>query len=284
MRTTSLLANKLYADREKTGDIAFYVGSERIMAHKSVLAALSPMYEAQFYSSKEPDDGELLVVNTSPEAFKEFIKYCYIEDCDLSIDIIEELLGMAKQSLLDHFVTKCGQFLIDTMNEGNQNYCWIYRLALMYEIQPVLDSCDIRVNANLPQIFMTGDFLECGGEVLLHILNAVDCTAGEIFEGCIAWARAKCQQKEVDDNDPMNLRDVLRSAIDQIRFKSMNINQFVELDQKYEGFFTAEQFREITKAIVDADRSSRIMPTVDANRLSRTLEIVFTSESEGDDE
>lgn len=256
MSSKSLMATKLYAEREKTGDITFIVDLERIKAHKCVLAALSPKYEAQFYGNQQPEDNEVYVEDISPAAFEEFIKFCYIEDCDLSIVSIEELLDLAKQSLMTHFVTKCGQFLINTINMGYKNICWIYRLALMYDIKAVQDLCELRIEANLPQIFKTADFLECDREVLIHILDikTFNCTEVEIFEGCIAWARAECQRKEIDDNQPMNLRAVLGPAMDHIHFRAMNINQFVELDGKYEGFFSAEKFREIVKVIVDVDR------------------------------
>lgn len=255
MRTTSLIANKLYADRGKTGDIKFLVEGEVIWAHKSVLAAISPKYEAQFYSSQQPDDDEVHVEDISPAAFEEFIKFCYIEDCDLTIDIIEEILNLSKQCLINHFVTKCGLFLINAMNKCNRNICLIYRLAIMYEIKAVKDLCEHRIRANIPQMFKTDDFLECDREVLIHILDikTLDCTEVDVFEGCIAWARTACLQRDIDNSTPINLRSVLKSAIDHIRFRSMNINQFVELDKKYEGFFSAEEFREITRVIVDAN-------------------------------
>lgn len=278
MRTTSLLANKLYADRGKTGDVTFIVDSARIQAHKSVLAALSPKYEAQFYGSQQPDNDEVYVEDISPAAFEEFIKFCYIEDCDLTNEIIEEILNLAKQSLINHFVTKCGLFLIDAMNNCNRHICWIYRLALMYDIKAVQDLCEYRVKANLPQMLKTTDFVECDRDVLIHILdiNTLKCSEVDIFEGCIAWARAECQRKEIDDCIHMNLRAVLGPTIDHIRFRSMDIYQFVHLDRKYAGFFSAEEFREITNVIVDVSQfishkfnqttreTSSIYPTSDA--------------------
>lgn len=284
MRTTSLIANRLYADRGKTGDITFIVNSEPIIAHKSVLAALSPKYEAQFYGSQQPDDDEVYVEDISPSAFKEFIKFCYIEDCDLTIDIIEEVLNLAKQSLINHFVTKCGMFLIDAMNNCNRKICWIYRLALLYEIKAVEDLCEHRIRANLPQMFKTDDFLECDHNVLIHILDIkpLDCTEVDIFEGCIAWARTECQRKDIDDS---NLRTVLGPAIDHIRFRSMDINQFVELDKKYEGFFSAEEFREITKVIVDVNHFiSHNFNQTTRERSYETHRISYATTSDEDDD
>lgn len=280
MRTTSVLANKLYADRGKTGDIIFIVDTERIIAHKSVLAALSPKYDAQFYGN-QPDEGVVIVKDITPAAFEEFIKFCYIEDANLTVDNIEEILNRANQSLINHIVTRCGLFLINALNK--RNICWVYRLALLYDIKAVEDLCVHRIRSYLPQIFKTTDFLECDHNVLIQILDfkTVNCTEVDIFEGCLSWAQAECQRQDIDDSDSKNLRAVLRSAIDHIRFRSMNINQFVQLNKKYDGFFSAEEFREITNIIVDIGACT----SQNFNQTTRGFgSFLATSSEEEDDE
>lgn len=247
-----MLAHKLYADREKTGDIIFIVGSERIAAHKSVLAAISPKYKAQFFGS-QPDDGEIVVADISADAFEEFIKFCYIEDVNLTLKNIEDILNLAKQCLINHFVTKCHSFLI-RMAE-NQNPLRVYRLSILYEFKTLQDICEFQIATELSQLFDSDDFLESDREVLIHILDieSINFTEVVIFENCIAWARAECQRSNIDGNKAENLRAALGSAIDHIRFRSMSINQFVRFDKLHEGFFSAEEFREITNIIVNVD-------------------------------
>lgn len=63
---------KLYEQRNETGDIKFIVGLEEILAHRCVLAALSPRYKAQFYGSM-PEKDIINVKDVSPAAFKEFL-------------------------------------------------------------------------------------------------------------------------------------------------------------------------------------------------------------------
>lgn len=49
---------RLYLEKDETGDVTFVVESECIRAHRCVLAAVSPKYTVQFFGSN-PDKDEI---------------------------------------------------------------------------------------------------------------------------------------------------------------------------------------------------------------------------------
>lgn len=68
---------KLYKKRDETGDVAFIVESQNIRAHRSILAALSPNYEAKFHGL-QPHTGDVNVEDVTAAAFNEFLQFFYI--------------------------------------------------------------------------------------------------------------------------------------------------------------------------------------------------------------
>lgn len=251
MSTPMLTATLLFAEREQTGDVIFVIGKKRIRAHKNVLAAFSPKYKAQFYGSKR-DKGEIHVQDISADAFEEFIKFFYGETVKFTLENVESILNQAKQCLINSFINECELFLIGSLNEKNE--VWSYRLSLFYDLETLQDICEQKIRLDVPKLFSTTDFLECEQFVLAAILSLepfVDCKESVIFEGCISWARAACQRKNIDDKSTKNLRAQLNGALGFICFGSFNIYKFVEINESYKGFFTPDEFIEITNIIGD---------------------------------
>lgn len=91
------------------------------------------------------------------------------------------------------------------------------------------------------------NFLRCDRNVLMHMLksDSLYCNEVELFDACIAWAGAACQQKNVDATKAENLRAELGDAIYQVRFSSLTIKEFVARHHSIEGFFTPKETNEI---------------------------------------
>lgn len=251
MSDPMLIGTLLFAERENTGDAVFVVKSRRILAHRNVLAAFSPKYKAQFYGP-QPDEGEIHVRDISADAFEEFIKFFYGQTVNYTVENVESILNQAKQCLINVFVQECELFLIRSMTEAN--LLWNYRLSILYDLESLLKFCEQKIMTSMPNIFTTKEFLECELSVLMGILSIepmVDCKESILFEGCIEWARAACRRKNISDKSTKNLRSQLNRALECICFGSFNIYKFVELNETYKGFFTPDEFIEITKIIGD---------------------------------
>ncbi|XP_055303185.1 BTB/POZ domain-containing protein 2-like [Sitodiplosis mosellana] len=238
----------LYSQRNETGDVTFIVGSESIRAHRCVLAAISPKYKAQFYDV-QPVESEIHVKDVSAAAVNEFIQFFYLGKMVLTMENIEGVLNLAKQSLVDVIVTDCIDFLMAVVFV--YNLCWAYRLAILYDIKKLKDHCEPQISANTKKVFASGDFINCDLDLLIHILklDTMDCKETEVYDACIAWAKSKCRQEGIDSEDMKNLRANLDTAIKHIRFSSMTVEEFAKIHSEYDGFFTAEESNEIFQII-----------------------------------
>ncbi|MCI12051.1 BTB/POZ and MATH domain-containing protein 4-like, partial [Trifolium medium] len=57
-------------ENEEGSDVTFSVGGERFHAHKLVMAARSPAFEAEFFNQMEEDDCDIVVTDMEPKVFK----------------------------------------------------------------------------------------------------------------------------------------------------------------------------------------------------------------------
>lgn len=233
---------QLYLDKDETGDVTFIVGFEKIRAHKCVLAAVSPKYKAQFYGLL-PDRGEIVVKDVSASAFEEFLEFFYLKSPGLTAANVEGVLSLAKQSLVEEFVEECISFLVK-VNDASL----IYRLAIMHDLKELEERCLSYISDEPMGVFQSDGFLNNYDlDMLLQItkMEFLNCKEIDIFEACISWAKNACIQKNIDANKADNLRTELGSVVNEIRFRSMTIEEFAHLHNKYEGFFTPDESIEI---------------------------------------
>lgn len=238
---------QLYLDIKETGDVTFIVESQKIRAHKCVMAATSPKYKVQFYGL-QPDNGDIIVKGVTASAFKEFLQFFYLEKANLTTDNIEDVLSLAKQSLVEHFVEDCIAFLSTKVKDA----CLVYRLALLHDIKDLIEQCIQYISENTMEVFKSDGFLvNCNRDMLVEILklDSLNCKETVTFDACILWAKANCISKNVIAKNMENLRAELGDAIYEIRFRSLTIGEFVHLHSLYENFITAREMQEITYMI-----------------------------------
>lgn len=245
---TRKLLELMYDDRDKNGDVTFLVEGQRIRAHRIILATLSPEYKAQFDKLNLNQD-EICVPNASAAAFSVFLQFFYKKAIDLNMDNIGMVLGLAKQSKVTTFVETCVKFLKEQI-EANK-LCIPYRLANLYDIEPLRTEYERHISNNTTAVFESDDFLPCDRDMLLDIMkpfSSLGCTEEDVFTACITWAREHCKRKNLD-NGPENLRAALGDAVYHIRFSSLGMKEFVALYKPIEGFFTADELTEIMNMI-----------------------------------
>lgn len=238
------IMDKLYLDRETTGDITFVVQSRKIRAHKCVLAAISPKYNTQFYGLQR-DEGEILVEDVEAAEFEVFLQLFYLDEPELSMINIEGVLNLAKQSLVDEFVDKCANFL---WSAGDTNFPLIYRLTHFYGLESHKKQCLLVISGTTSEHFKSDEFLDaCNHDMLSEIikLDSLNCEETEVFCTCIAWAERICSRENVDQEKIENLRAALGDILYEIRFLSMTFEEFAALHKSCEGLFTHEETVEL---------------------------------------
>lgn len=252
---------RLYENRSRTGDIKFKVNDEEISAHKSVLAALSPKYEAQFFGDGEFDDKKSKIIevkDVSAPAFKEYLQFFYKNEIELTHENIEHVLSLAETSLVNEFVAECVNFLTETLS--SESVCQTYHSTLKHGFDDLIEDCERKISLCSTEVFASHGFINSSREVLFNILqfDSLSCRETDVFNACIAWAKNVCMKNGHDAEDKTVLRDVLGDLLYHIRFGAMTIEEFMKCYKSYKELFTEDEREEILytigKVIDDSQR------------------------------
>lgn len=246
--------NSLYLN-ENGADIWFRFDDERIPAHKIILTAMSKRYETAFFGSIR-ENGEVNmnvanVPNIMIDSFKEFLKFCYGVKPALTMDNIEGVIDMAKQSFSDKIFAACEDFLESSTPEDDIFFG--YYLALRYESARLQKYYEGEICANAVFLLKSESFLKFPYEYFQLVLqcNSLACEEIDIFNACIRWAVAQCTQNGTDPINLENLRACLQESIYEIRFTSMTKKQAATCIRLYGGLFTADELQEIICMVGD---------------------------------
>lgn len=133
----------------QTADIQFICGSEndvvKLPAHKSVLSASSPVFDAMF-NGELKEGNDVKIVDASPDAFKEFLQLFYGYRVILTMDNIAEVLKLIdKYDVADCFPI-CIAFL--EHNLTTDNVLWGLNLAIQYRITELKTFCQRIIRDN----------------------------------------------------------------------------------------------------------------------------------------
>lgn len=227
-------------------DVWFVFDKERIPAHKLILVTMSPWFETMFFGSlPESNEVNMTDANVSAEAFKEFLRFIYMSTANLTMDNIEGVIHLAKQSLSDEIFAKCEDFLMNNVN--TETMFFGYQLALTYDANRLRKMCEEEICVNAEQVLKSRSFIEFPFQFLTNILrcDALACDEKVIFKACIAWAKASCARTNQDPLNAEHLRAHLKDSIYQIRFCSMNVKEFAACISSYSGLFSADEMHEI---------------------------------------
>lgn len=226
--------------------VKFFIGSEEIPADSRILSAFSPKYRSQF-SPAMYKNNVFVLKNVSSAGFKEFQQFSCKNEVTLTLENIEDVLDLAKQSLVDEIA----HFLINMV--GLDKFLFFYRLALRFHMELLKECCTNAIETNVGAVFKTADFLKCEKEILRNILtiDLRDCNESEIFDACVSWARAQCEKHELDGDQSVNLRAVLGEALYKIRFYSMSIEEYSTISELYPELLTTKESHDVLRAIVE---------------------------------
>lgn len=247
---------KLYLDT-RTADVLFVFDvknedREEIPAHKSILSAISPVFDAMLYGPAK-ENGDIQIVDSTADAFREFLQFFYLTQLELTTDNLLEVMNLGKQYMLDDCLSACTEFCEATLMLDNM--VWGYELALLFDMDSLREFCERKISANPPEIFQSKCFLNCDLNLLRQIvqLNSLQCDESVVFDGCIAWAKRACTRNGLKSKNADNLRSQLADVFYEIRFGEFTHKDFHDRYSLYDGFFTLEEFRDITMMIASKE-------------------------------
>lgn len=123
-----LLSNK------SLSDVIIQVGGNNFDAHKTVLAARSPVFLAMFESNLTEDlTNTLKIDDIEPDVFMEVLRFIYTDDVENLDELADKLLAAAEKYMLDLLKAKCEASLC--INITLENCCQLLILADLHSAE-----------------------------------------------------------------------------------------------------------------------------------------------------
>ncbi|XP_077477773.1 BTB/POZ domain-containing protein 6-B-like [Stigmatopora argus] len=223
--------NALMFNNELMADVHFMVGppggSQRVPAHKYVLAVGSSVFCAMFYGDLAEEETGIPIPDVEPAAFLIMLKYMYSDEIELEADTVLATLYAAKKYIVPALARACVNFL-ETSLEA-KNACVLLSQSHLFEEPELTQRCWEVIDAQAELALRSEGFCEIDAQTLEIILRRETLNAKEVvvFEAAVAWGAAECHRQELVPA-AHNLRQVLGKALFLLRIPTMSLEEFAD--------------------------------------------------------
>lgn len=233
-RETIRERNKFMFKNSLISDVTFLVRDAeqegvrvRIPAHKYVLAIGSPVFFAMFFGGMAEKDKEIELPDCDSESFTEFLRYIYYDELHVSASSVLGIMYLAKKYLVPSLIRKCGRFLEERIDSNN--VFETLNQARKFREEELEKRCWFIVDLNTVPCLQAQGFLDVDEKTMACLLQRDTLKVGEfdLFEAVLKWARRRCRKEELDISGA-NIRKLLGTALNLIRFPIMAQTQFAE--------------------------------------------------------
>uniref|UniRef100_A0A3Q2PCM1 BTB domain containing 6 n=2 Tax=Fundulus heteroclitus TaxID=8078 RepID=A0A3Q2PCM1_FUNHE len=221
--------NALMFNNERMADVHFMVGplgaSQKIPAHKYVLAVGSSVFCAMFYGDLAGEESEIHIPDVEPAAFLILLKYLYSDEIDLDADTVLATLYAAKKYIVPALAKACVTFL-ETSLEA-KNACVLLSQSRLFEEPELTQRCWEVIDAQAELALRSEGFCEIDLQTLEIILQRETLNTEEVvvFEAVMNWAAAECKRRGLGPST-RNKRDALGKALFLVRIPTMSVEEF----------------------------------------------------------
>lgn len=221
-RNAAMLNNELMAD------VHFLVGqpgnTQRIPAHKYVLAVGSSVFYAMFYGGLKSEE-EIQVPDVEPAAFLTLLRYLYCDEICLEADTVLATLYAAKKYLVPHLAQQCVGFLEVSLTA--RNACLLLSQSRLFEEPELMTRCWEVIDAQAEMALQSDGFVDIDFPTLTSVLSreTLNCREIVLFEAALTWAEAECSRQELEACSE-NKRKVLGKALSLVRIPCMELGEF----------------------------------------------------------
>ncbi|KAM6917711.1 BTB/POZ domain-containing protein 6-B-like [Lycodopsis pacificus] len=223
--------NALMFNNELMADVHFIVGplggSQKVPAHKYVLAVGSSVFCAMFYSDLAEEESAIHIPDVEPAAFLILLKYMYSDEIDLEADTVLATLYAAKKYIVPALAKACVTFL-ETSLEA-KNACVLLSQSRLFEEPELTQRCWEVIDAQAELALCSEGFCEIDLQTLEIILRRETLNTKEVvvFEAVMNWAAAECKRQCMGPTT-RNRREVLGKALFLVRIPSMSLEEFAD--------------------------------------------------------
>ncbi|XP_053700385.1 BTB/POZ domain-containing protein 6-B-like [Synchiropus splendidus] len=223
--------NALMFNNELMADVHFMVGapgeSQKVPAHKYVLAVGSSVFGAMFYGDLAEEESEILIPDVEPAAFLTLLRYLYSDEIQLEADTVLATLYAAKKYMVAALARACVTFLESSLEA--RNACVLLSQSRLFEEPQLSQRCWEVIDAQAELALRSEGFCQIDPPTLEIILRRETLHAKEllVFQAAVGWAAAECRRRGLAPT-ASNKREVLGKALFLVRVPTMSLQEFAD--------------------------------------------------------
>lgn len=178
-------------ESNKLCDVTVKAGSFTLSAHRVVLAACSPYFNAMFSSDNlESKKGMVHLRGFGPEAVRSLIEFCYTAHLTIETGNVQDLLPAANLFEMGGVVDACCTFLASQLHPSN--CLGMRQFAGVHSCTGLWKKCNMFMQQRFPEIALHEEFLELSFEEVKKIVADSNLNVrGEeqVYEAVLSWVR-----------------------------------------------------------------------------------------------
>lgn len=187
----------------KLCDVVINVGSLSLNAHRVILAASCPYFNAMFSGDNlESQRGIVNIKEFSPDAIQSLVNFFYNSSLIVDSSNVQELLPAANLLQLDGVVEACCDFLASQLHPSN--CLGICRFSSTHTCSSLWKKCNMFMQQRFPEIALHEEFLELGFDEVYKIVSDSNLNVrGEeqVYEAVLSWVRHRLDERKCHVSD-----------------------------------------------------------------------------------
>ncbi|XP_075060833.1 BTB/POZ domain-containing protein 2-like isoform X1 [Mixophyes fleayi] len=216
-------------NNEVLSDVHFLVGkglgSQRIPAHRFVLAVGSAVFDAMFNGGMATTSTEIELPDVEPAAFLALLKFLYSDEVQIGPETVMTTLYTAKKYAVPALEAHCVEFLKKNLRADNA--FMLLTQARLFDEPQLASLCLENIDKNTSDALNAEGFTDIDLDTLVAVLERDTLGIREIrlFNAVVRWSEAECQRQQQPITQE-NKRKALGKALSLIRFPLMTIEEF----------------------------------------------------------
>ncbi|ESP02986.1 hypothetical protein LOTGIDRAFT_177864 [Lottia gigantea] len=179
------------------------VGDQRFSAHRIILAASIPYFNAMFtHDMVESKQGEICMQGIDPSALESLVNFAYDGRLQIDAGSVQSLLIAASFLHLQCVKEACCDFLQNRLHP--QNCLGVRSFADQYMCTSLVEAANKFIQNNFKQVSVTDEFMSLSKAEFVDILSRDELNVSneeQVFEAALSWVK-----KDLDNRKDISLK------------------------------------------------------------------------------